>query len=188
MPSLADLNARISTPSRLLQAPGPTAAQLTQMLVAAMHVPDHARLAPWRFIQISGEARLALGDILAARLCELEPDASTAAQEKERLRFACAPCIVAVVGQPVRGHKVPEIEQLLSGGAVCLSLLHAAHALGFAAQWLTSWAAYDPVIKTRLGLGNDEQLLGFIHIGSTSEPPSERPRPELAGRLRQWAP
>lgn len=188
MPSLADLNTRISTPSRLLQAPGPTAAQLAQMLEAAMHVPDHGRLAPWRFVQISGEARLALGEILVARLREREPDASTAALEKERLRFACAPCIVTVVGQPVRGHKVPEIEQLLSGGAVCLSLLHAAHALGFAAQWLTSWVAYDPVVKARLGLDNDEQVLGFIHIGSAAEPASERPRPALNDRLSQWAP
>lgn len=188
MSSLAALNARISTPSRLLHAPGPTATQLAQMLEAAMHVPDHGRLAPWHFVQISGEARLALGEILASRLREREPDATAAALEKERLRFACAPCIIAVIGQPVRGHKVPEIEQLLSGGAVCLSLLHAAHALGFAAQWLTSWAAYDPVILSRLGLGSDEQVLGFIHIGTAAEPASERPRPQLAGRLRQWTP
>lgn len=188
MPSLNALTARISTPSRLLHAPGPSAAQLAQMLEAAMHVPDHGRLAPWRFLQISGDARLPLGELLAARLREREPDAGVAALEKERQRFACAPCIVTVIGQPVRGHKVPEIEQLLSGGAVCLSLLHAAHALGFGAQWLTGWAAYDPIITARLGLGRDEQVLGFIHIGSRGELPGERPRPELATRLSQWAP
>src|SRR3546814_13783821 len=90
MPALADLNARISTPSRLLQAPGPTAAQLAQMLDAAMHVPDHGRLAPWRFLHISGEARLALGEILASRLREREPDASAVALEKEQIgRASC---------------------------------------------------------------------------------------------------
>src|SRR3546814_10658916 len=83
-------------------------------------VPDHGRLAPWRFLHISGEARLALGEILASRLREREPDASAVALEKERLRFACAPCIITVIGQPVPGHKVQEIEQLLSGGEVCL--------------------------------------------------------------------
>jgi len=188
MTSLEPLNTRISTPSRLLQAPGPSAAQLTQMLEAAMHVPDHGRLAPWRFLQIAGDARLALGELLAARWREREPDAGAAALEKERLRFACAPCIITVIGQPVRNHKVPEIEQLLSGGAVCLSLLHAAHALGFGAQWLTSWVAYDPIVKARLGLGSDEQVLGFIHIGTRTETPGERPRPDLAGRLSQWSP
>lgn len=188
MRSLTDLNSRISTPSRLLQAPGPSAAQLALMLEAAMHVPDHGRLAPWRFLQISGEARVALGEILVARMREREPDAGAAALAKERLRFACAPCIITVIGQPVCGHKVPEVEQLLSGGAVCLSLLHAAHALGFAAQWLTSWAAYDPVITARLGLHGDEQVLGFIHIGSAAEPASERPRPDLNSRLSEWTP
>jgi len=172
----------------MLRPPGPTDAQLALLLEAAMHVPDHGRLAPWRFLQISGESRLALGEILVARLREREPDASAAALEKERLRFACAPCIITVIGQPVRGHKVPAVEQLLSGGAVCLSLLHAAHALGFAAQWLTSWAAYDPVVTARLDLGRDEQVLGFIHIGGSAAAASERPRPELAGRLRQWIP
>lgn len=188
MLSLDALNSRISTPSRLLHAPGPSAAQLMQMLEAAMHVPDHGRLAPWRFLQIAGDARLALGELLAARWREREPDAGEAALEKERQRFACAPCVITVIGQPVRGHKVPEIEQLLSAGAVCLSLLHAAHALGFGAQWLTSWAAYDPIVTARLGLCSGEQVLGFIHIGTGSEVPGERPRPELAAHLSQWTP
>src|SRR3546814_21111290 len=116
MPALADLNARISTPSRLLQAPGPTAAQLAQMLDAAMHVPDHGRLAPWRFLHISGEARLALGEILASQFGEPDLDASAVALEKKRLRLPCPPCISPFIAHPVPATKFPELDHIFSGG------------------------------------------------------------------------
>lgn len=182
------LQSRLSTPSRLLGEPGPDADQLDAMLRLAMHVPDHGRLTPWRFLRIAGDARHALGERLAARSRERDPSATDAVVEKDRQRFSQAPLVVAVIAQLTPDHKIPEQEQLLSGGAACFSLLLAAHALGFGAQWLTGWAAYDPAITRTLGLGEHERILGFIHIGTPRESASERARPEPADRLSDWAP
>ena len=148
------------------------------MLQCAVCVPDHGKLAPWRFISIQGQTRHDLGELLADRSRELNPLAGAAVIEKDRLRFSHAPLIVAVIARLTQGHKVPEQEQLLSGAAVCLQLLQSAHGLGFGAQWLTGWAAYDPVITARLGLAQNERVLGFIHIGTASEPVAERDRPD----------
>jgi nitroreductase len=148
------------------------------LLDCAVRVPDHGKLVPWRFLSIQGKARQQLGDLLAARSLERNPQAAAAVVEKDRLRFSHAPLIVAVIARLTPGHKVPEQEQLLSGGAVCLQLLQAADAMGFGAQWLTGWAAYDPFIRSRLGLGENECILGFIHIGTASEAVVERERPD----------
>jgi nitroreductase len=106
--------------------------------------------------------------------------------DKDRQRFDHAPLILTVVARLTRDHKVPEQEQLLSAGSVCFALLQAAQACGFGAQWLTGWAAYDPVIATRLGLGADERIIGFIHIGSATETAPERLRPDPRERLSDW--
>lgn len=188
MTLLDQLFSRRSTPSRLLGAPGPDDAQLHTMLAAAVRVPDHGKLTPWRFLRIRGEARLALGDALARRCRERDPDAPEAVVEKDRARFSFAPEIVAVIARLTPGHKVPEQEQLLSGGAVCFSLLQAAQGLGFGAQWLTGWAAYDPEIQRLLGVGPNERILGFIHIGTPMQEAPERTRPDPAELLSEWVP
>jgi nitroreductase len=177
MDPLAPLLHRRSTPSRLLAEPAPDDAQLLRMLEVAVHVPDHGRLAPWRFIAIRGARRDALGEVLAHRTLQRDPAAPAAVVEKDRLRFSHAPLVVVVVARITPGHKIPEQEQLLSGGAACLALLQAADALGFAGQWLTGWAAYDPVVAAALGLVADERVLGFIHLGSAERGP-ERERPD----------
>jgi nitroreductase len=179
---------RRSVPSRLLGEPGPSEAQTRTLLEAALRVPDHGKLAPWRLLRIRGEARHVLGERLAARALELDPHAPAAAVEKDRQRFGFAPLVIAVVATPVEGHKVPVVEQLMSGGAVCFALLQAAQGLGFGAQWLTGWAAYDRVILDGLGLAPHEQLLGFIHIGTASGEAPERLRPALAEKLADWTP
>jgi nitroreductase len=181
--ALAALDARRSVPSRLLGAPGPTDAQLRRMLASAVRVPDHGKLVPWRFLRIEGDVRLRLGELLAARARERDADAPDAAVEKDRLRFSFAPTIVTVVARPVAGHKVPESEQLSSGACVCFALLQAAQALGFGAQWLTGWPAYDPVVHAHLRIGADERILGFIHVGAASEPAPERVRPDPGALL-----
>jgi nitroreductase len=158
------------------------------MLQTAMCVPDHGRLNPWRFLRISGKHRAALGELLAARRRELEPDAALAVIDKDRARFNHAPLIVAVVACLIPGHKVPTQEQLLSAGCVCLTLLHAAQALGFGAQWLTGWAAYDATIMRQLKLDTDERIVGFIHIGTPRGAAPERTRPELGQHLSDWVP
>jgi nitroreductase len=179
---------RRSTPSRQLGAPGPDAAQRRALLEAALRVPDHGRLAPWRLLTIEGDARHHLGERLATRAKALDPNAPQAAIDKDRERFSFAPLIVAVIAAPVEGHKVPVIEQLLSGGAVCFALLQAAQGLGFGAQWLTGWAAYDREILDGLGLASHEQVLGFIHIGTAQGEAPERLRPALESKLSAWTP
>ena len=182
------LTRRRSTPSRLLGEPGPTPEQLNTLLSAAIRVPDHGKLTPWRFLRIQGTARLALGELLAQLSRERDPNATGTQLAKERGRFANAPTIIAVISRLTPGHKVPECEQLLSGGAVCFSLLLGAQALGFGAQWLTGWAAYDPAIHRQLGIGEHERILGFIHLGTAREAPPERPPAGLSGLLSGWTP
>lgn len=149
------------------------------MLLSALRVPDHGKLTPWRFLRIQGDTRLSLGKLLAERAIEIDPNAPNAAIEKDRARFSYAPLIITVIARLTPHHKVPVQEQILSGGAVCFALLQAAQGLGYGAQWLTGWAAYDPVITARLGVGENECILGFIHIGNVSEPAPERNRPML---------
>ena len=185
--ALGHLFDRRSTPSRLLGAPGPTDEQLSAMLAAAVHVPDHGRLTPWRFLRIAGPARAKLGELLARRQLERDPDAPAAVVEKDRGRFAHAPLVLGVVAALTPGHKIPEQEQLLSAGCVCFSLLQAAHALGFGAQWLTGLAAYDEAIGAALGLGPNERVVGFIHVGTAAEPAPERPRPDPRLLLTDWS-
>ena len=182
------LNARRSTPSRLLAEPGPDPGQLRQLLDWAVRVPDHGRLAPWRFLRIQGAARHRLGERLAARGRDRDPNASEASIDKDRLRFSHAPLVLVVVGRIQPGHKIPEQEQLLSGGAVCFALLLGAHELGFGAQWLTGWPAYDPEVANWLGLAGHERVLGFIHIGTPNEAVPERERPDPESLLGDFDP
>jgi len=188
MDALDFLNRRRSVPSRLLTEPGPDDRQLDALLNAALRVPDHGKLTPWRFLTLRGEARHVLGERLVARALALDPLAPASTIEKDRARFSFAPLIVVVVATPVAGHKVPVVEQLVSGGAVCFALLQGAQALGFGAQWLTGWAAYDRTILDQLGLAAHEQVLGFIHIGTSQGEAPERLRPTLESKLSDWTP
>ena len=180
------LDSRRSVPSKQLDAPGPDHFTLLRMLKAAVRVPDHGKLVPFRFLRIAGEARHALGRTLVARTLQRDPDAPDAAIEKERMRFSHAPLIIAVIARLTPDHKVPEQEQLLSAGCVCFALLQSAQALGFGAQWLTGWAAYDEVIGETLGLQANEKVAGFIHIGTPRLDVPERERPDAAALLSDW--
>ena len=188
MHALHTLRHRHSIPSRLLAGPGPDAGQLARILACAVHVPDHGKLQPWRFLLVRGTARSSLGELLARRSIERHAGAAEASIEKDRMRFQHAPLIIAVIARLTAGHKVPEQEQLLSGGAACFSLLMAAQAEGFGAQWLTGWPAYDPVVLERLGVGDHERVLGFIHVGTAQAPGEERERPDPADLTTELAP
>lgn len=187
-PLLDALDRRRSVPSRQLDEPGPDDATLLRMLQAAVRVPDHGKLVPFRFLRIAGDTRHTLGEWLVQRTLQREPNASEAALDKERGRFAHAPLIVAVIARLTPGHKVPEQEQLLSAGSACFALLQAAQALGFGAQWLTGWAAYDEIIRERLGVGEHEKIVGFVHIGTPKLDAPERERPDAATLLSDFAP
>ena len=187
--SLDVLNQRRSVPSRQLGEPGPNPAQLQDLLRAAIRVPDHGKLVPWRLLLIRGDARAELGAALAAMHVRHEPDVPPAVVEKDRSRFSFAPLIVAVIARIETDHpKIPAQEQLLSSGCVAYNLLLGAQALGFGAQWLTGWAAYDREAAALLGLADNERVVGFVHIGTAREPAPERTRPALESVLSEWHP
>lgn len=182
------LDARRSVPAMQLCEPGPDTPQLLRMLRSAIRVPDHGKRAPWRFVRIEGAARGALGEHLAQRCRERDPQASDAAIEKDRQRFLHAPVIVTVVAKQGPDEKIPASERLLSAGCVCFALLQAAQAFGYGACWLTGWAAYDPEIRRVLGIADDEAIAGFIHIGTIRHNAPERDRPDAALLLTDWTP
>ena len=186
---LSWLDARRSVPARQLGEPGPDDATLLRMLQSAVRVPDHGKRVPFRFLRIRGDARDALGKSLAALVLQRDPGAGDGAIDKDRMRFSHAPLVVAVVAvlDPGDG-KIPEQERLLSAGCVCFALLQAAQATGFGANWLTGWPAYDDAVLRLLGLGADERIAGFIHIGTPKQDVPERERPDAAALLAEWKP
>lgn len=166
--------------------PGPDAAVLETILRAGLRVPDHGKLGPWRFIRFTGEARTAFGDVLVEAFRNANPNETIERAQLERGRLARAPVVVAVVSSVTPAHKIPEWEQVLSAGAVCQNMLVAAHALGFAAQWLTEWYAYDEGVRQALRLGQHERVAGWLYFGTARRAPEERLRPELAERVTDW--
>lgn len=177
------LATRRSHPANSLTDPAPDAETLHNILKIASRVPDHGKLAPWRFIVISGEARQQLGEALVNGRDYGDDDAL---REKDLGLFTRAPLVVTVVSCASPHPKIPEWEQQLAAGAVCLNLIHAAYAFGFRAQWLTDWPTYDAAAKTVLGVQQHEQIAGFIHIGMPSLVPSERARPELSALISYY--
>lgn len=189
MLTLNALNSRRSTPTRQIGAPGPSAEQLLRMLQTAVHVPDHGKRAPFRFLRICGDARERLAEAAQARQRAIAPTASDAALEKLHSRFCLPPLTVAVIVKLGHDEKIPESERFSSASCACFQLLQAAHAEGFAAQWLTGWLAYDrPFLEQTLGLAADEQLIGTVAIGTAQMEVPERDRPDAAALLQDWAP
>jgi nitroreductase len=168
--------------------PGPDAADLEIILRAGARVPDHGKLAPWRFILFKGDARAAFGEVLSARYEKLEPNANEDRLALEAGRFTRAPLVVAVISRVVPSTKAPEWEQRLSAGAVCQNMLVAATALGFASSWLTEWCAFDEGIASALGLGESERVAGFLYFGTPTLPSEERARPDLHQITHDWMP
>ncbi|WP_414473866.1 nitroreductase [Microvirga sp. M2] len=178
--SLSRLLSRRSVPPRWLGEPGPSAQEIEAMLTAAARVPDHGKLVPWRFILIEGDARQRMGDLLAQAFLADNPDADPEKIAAERERFAKAPLVVGVVSRAAPHVKIPEWEQVLSAGAVCMNLLNAATALGYGASWLSGWACFDRRVLDALGLAPTERMAGYVHIGTAKEKPTDRDRPNLA--------
>ncbi len=175
---------RRSRPAKSLKAPVPEETELLAILTAAARVPDHGKLEPWRFIVLSGAALTRLADLVATRGAALGLDSDKV--EKTRRQFSDAGLVVAVVAAPVASEKVPEIEQILSAGAVCLGLVNAALASGWGANWLTGWMAHDRgFLQSGLGLDASEFVAGFIEIGTESFVPPERPRPDM-DKITMW--
>ncbi len=173
------LRTRRSVVANSLGEPGPDKAELELILSAGIRVPDHGKIGPWRLQVLDKQAQAMLGDILAAEFLAAYPEANEKQVAFERNRPQRAPSLIVVSTRLKRAHKIPEIEQLLSCGAVCTNLLNASVALGYAAQWLTEWPAYNATVKAALGIPEDQHLVGFIYIGTAAEAPGERVRPGL---------
>ncbi len=180
------LLARRSVPVAMIGEPGPDPDELRQILTVGARVPDHGKLAPWRFIVFQGEARLKFGACLAKAFADENPKADQAQIDEERKRFARAPVVIGVIASPGEHFKIPEWEQLLSAGAVCQNILSASLGLGFGAQWLTQWPAYSAGVARYLDLGEAERVAGFIYIGTADTAPSERARPDLGEIAEFW--
>lgn len=170
----------------MIEEPGPGPGQLRQILAVGARVPDHGKLAPWRFIVFKGDARLKFGECLAESFADENPKADRAQIDEERKRFARAPVVIAVVASPRAHIKIPEWEQLLSAGAVCQNILSVSLGLGFGAQWLTQWPAYSAGVSQHLNLGETEKVAGFIYIGTAGAIPGDRARPDLDGITEFW--
>ena len=181
---LAFLARRRSGSALTLQEPGPTRGELEDLLRLAARAPDHGKLGPWRFIILEGAAK----DAFAARLEQIaaaRPDGGKCAAKLAKLKTP--PLGVAVVSHVTPG-EIPEWEQLMSAGAVCTTLLMAATAMGYGANWITDWYAYDERSRAALGLTPQERIAGFVLMGSPAEVPLERVRPDLAARISRWEP
>ncbi|MET3588200.1 nitroreductase [Pseudorhizobium tarimense] len=174
------LRERHSTPVAQMSEPGPSAEELNSILTFASRVPDHGKLAPWRFIVYRGDVCRTLGKTFLQITEKASGKMTDAARDAELTRFTRAPLVVAVVSTAAPHVKIPEWEQVLSAGAVCLNLLIAANAHGYVANWRTEWIAYDADALAALGLKPEEKIAGFIHIGSSDFPVPDRPRPELS--------
>jgi nitroreductase len=185
---LSHLATRRSGKARDMIAPGPDAAQLADILALASRTPDHGKLAPWRFVIIADDQRADLASLLKSAWIAENPGAVD--QNLSALdQFAHqAPTLVLLVSAPIQPHKIPLWEQQLSAGSVAMNLIHAAHAHGFVANWLTGWAAYSPHVTAAFGLGGDDRIAGYFFIGTAARALEERPRPDLSAIISQWRP
>ena len=174
------LKTRRSIKPREMNGPGPSPAELETILTIGARVPDHGKLAPWRFIVFEGDGRLRAGEVIAKVFARKNPQATAAEIDVEKRRLTDAPLVIAVVSFTRPHPKVPPWEQELSAGASAMNIVTAATALGYGACWLTGWFAFDRDVLDGLGLKADEKIAGFIHIGTPSKPGEDRPRPALS--------
>ncbi|MGV7216221.1 nitroreductase family protein [Bradyrhizobium sp. UFLA05-112] len=181
MPDAIDLlKTRRSVKPREMAGPGPSPSELETILTIGARVPDHGKLAPWRFIVFEGEARMRAGEVIARVFARKNPGAPAAEIEVERKRLTDAPLVIGIVSFTKPHPKVPAWEQELSAGASVMNIVTAATALGYGACWLTGWFAFDRDVLEGLGLKPDEKLAGLVHIGRPTKPSEDRPRPALS--------
>ena len=178
---------RTSAPIPDLREPGPGGEDIATILRAATRVPDHGRLAPWRFILYRGEARHDVGKRLADLAERREGPLTEGRRQQELTRFARAPLVIGVVSSPKENPKIPQWEMFLSGGAAAMNLLLAANALGFGANCITNWYSDTDEGRAMLGLAPHERVVGFVHIGTYEGIPPERPRPDPAALVSDYS-
>jgi len=174
---------RRSASAVTLREPGPTAAELEDLIQIATRAPDHGKLSPWRFLVFQGEAKAAYAHALE-RIAARQDDPTCL---PKLVKVKAPPLCVAVISSP-KAAKIPEWEQRLSAGAVCVNLAYAAQAMGYGANWITDWYAYEPEALALLRLAPGERVAGFVMIGTAGEAPLERERPDPAALVSAWTP
>lgn len=179
----AYLASRRSGKPRDMIEPGPDTAQLDAMLHLAMRTPDHGKLFPWRFVKITDRAAFAA--LLEKAFIAANPAARPAQIDAATAPAFMAPSLIILLHAPQPSPKIPLWEQQLSAGAIAMNLLHAAHAHGFVASWITGWASYDPAVCAAFCEG-DERIAGLFYIGTAGQPLEERPRPTPENIVRSW--
>jgi nitroreductase len=173
---------RRSAPAPTLQQPGPSPEQMDVLIRLGLRVPDHGKIGPWRIVRFTPEAKAQVVEKLKAL-------AESRGEKKDvgaLIKMSTPPDMLMVVSAPIQPHKIPLWEQQLSAAAVCQNLLIAAGAMGYGANWITDWYAYDAEARTILGVKEDENVAGFIYLGTPSEPPLERERPDYDARVSWW--
>lgn len=180
------LKTRRSTAIKNLIAPGPSTAQIQDILGTASRVPDHNKLAPWWFAVFTEDARRQFGEVLRKAYLTEDKEAAPAKLDLEAERFLRAPVVIAVISRIKEG-KAPQWEQMLSAGTACYNLCLAANAMGFGTNWVTEWTAYNEDVRAALGCDERDNIAGFVYIGTPSEKPEERERPVLADIVNSWS-
>ncbi|MBG1231319.1 nitroreductase family protein [Aestuariivirga litoralis] len=184
---LSFLKTRKSASAKAMGGEGPNASQLDQILQLAVRVPDHGKLAPWRFIIFQDGARAAVGEKFRSRWAEMNPAHGPDILNFQAALFTRAPMVIVVVSATQTHPKIPPWEQQMSAAAVCFNLELAAQALGFDVQWQTDWVSYDDGAKAAMGMTSDEQVAGLIYIGKTTVPLEDRPRPDISKLVTNWS-
>jgi nitroreductase len=174
------LRRRRSLPPQGMTAPGPDSEEIETLLTIASRVPDHGKLTPWRFLVFEGAARDRAGAIALKIQRSDAPSMSEPRAQAELTRFSRAPLVIGVISCAAPHVKIPEWEQVLSAGAACMNLVIAANAMNYVAAWLTEWCAYDRRFCEAIGVGADEKIVGFVHIGRPNMISEDRPRPALS--------
>jgi nitroreductase len=183
---LSLLETRRSGRPRDMVAPGPSDDELDQILRIAARTPDHGKLHPWRFVHVPTDRREAFAALLTRALATRnERETGVEREAVERLAFQ-APALIVALYSPKDSAKIPEWEQLLSCGAACMNLEHAAHALGYTAGWITGWAAYSDIVRDAFGQA-PERIAGFFYIGTPALPLEERVRPTPSEVVSRWS-
>jgi len=169
-----------------LEAPGPSEEELDRIFASAVRAPDHGRLRPWRFVVIPTDQRVAFGEVMAQSMRRRDPGATSETLQRERDKAMRAPVIVAVAAHVRKGHRIPEIEQIASVSAAAQTIMLAAPALGYGAMWKTGDPAYDPTVRVALGLDADDEIVGFLYIGTRTGGASSAVPPAARDHVAVW--
>ena len=169
-----------------LEAPGPNQKDLDTIFQSAVRAPDHGRLRPWHFVVIDSDHRAAFGELMAQSTRRRMPDASEEMLQRERAKAMRAPTIIVAAAKVNKGHKIMPFEQIGSAAAATQNIMLAAHALGYGAMWKTGDAAYDPTVKAAFGLAADDEIMGFVYVGTSVGGTSSAARPDSEKFVSVW--